>query len=414
MGGKLPDMGLVPAPNPDWTSYDEMDDVYKWAAHSPYSPLHLQHLPQPMPRDAPPTLRDHFTFRDAFEDLLVAGSGAPLPDAREQARVKLLESYSRGGGPASSWIGGLGGVGVGGYSFGFGSGGGGPELHVTSWVNQLGTLGLWSSYFNLRLEVRDATTTGMSWRPSRFLADELMNPFHRGYFFRHEHAHGGHKSRPFWEELLGLGSGSGNGRGFWHDDEEQNEEEEEEESRRGRLLDPKKLWDDACKTIQNHVSPFVEKPRRGEGEDERNAGDAQVEEDLFTSNIPSSAVVVRPASSSVTTASPEQDDNTSSNVSTTNYPDGTKLVVTTKHRQLDSRSETTKTSQYYDQNGNLIAESRETSSSRSWRAGGSNGSGSGPSASASWTWKHSESSNHPQQGEEQKDNKKKNGWFWER
>ncbi|KAI0393954.1 hypothetical protein F5Y17DRAFT_429862 [Xylariaceae sp. FL0594] len=432
--------------------YDDVDDVYRWAAHNPYSPLHLQHLRQPVPRDAPRGLGDQFTFRDAFEDLLITGSGAALPDAREVARVKLLESSYHGPGPVvGSWLGGLVvGLGAGGgtpRTFGFGDTGG-PEVHVTTWVQHLGALGLWGSFFNLRPEIRDVNVNARAnamrvWRPSRFTADELMmNPFDRGYYFRcRHHAHAGpHRPRPFWEELFGGPDDeenenedgddrNGRTRDFWGD-----EDEERERARRGRLLDPKKLWDDAYKTIQNHVPSFVEKPRRDDAGERREEGqDAQVEEDLYTPNPntpPPNAIIPRPNNNvTTTTVTPlnqqgqddDDDNNTSSNISTTNYPDGKKLVVTTKHRDLGNRSETTKTSQLFDQDGNLIAESRETSSSRSWRSGsGSNGAdgGTGPSASAFLSWKHSHSHTEGNEAGEQndnnKDNKKKNGWFWER
>ncbi len=50
-------------------------------ASSPYSPLNLRHLPQPVPRGVPHGVDPAgFTFSDAFEDLLAAGSGRPLTD----------------------------------------------------------------------------------------------------------------------------------------------------------------------------------------------------------------------------------------------------------------------------------------------------------------------------------------------
>ena len=53
--------------------------VYSWLGHSPYSPLRLQSLRPPVPRDAPVETSDQYSFRDAFEDLLVVSAGQPLP-----------------------------------------------------------------------------------------------------------------------------------------------------------------------------------------------------------------------------------------------------------------------------------------------------------------------------------------------
>lgn len=59
---------------------------------SPYSPLRLQDIPQPVPRDLPkngdPSL---FGFEDAFEDLLLVTSGQGLSDI--QCRYRLKEEW---------------------------------------------------------------------------------------------------------------------------------------------------------------------------------------------------------------------------------------------------------------------------------------------------------------------------------
>jgi len=53
--------------------------------NSEYSPVHLHHLPPPVPRDIPMGVDPNgFTFSDAFEDLLVASSGSPLMDLRSK------------------------------------------------------------------------------------------------------------------------------------------------------------------------------------------------------------------------------------------------------------------------------------------------------------------------------------------
>ncbi|KAH7144618.1 hypothetical protein B0J13DRAFT_525981 [Dactylonectria estremocensis] len=75
-------------------------------ALSPYSPIALRSLPQPVPSDAPSNLdASIFTFEDAFEDLLTVSRGQPLPDisARYDQR-KLLRSMFPDGEPAYFWL----------------------------------------------------------------------------------------------------------------------------------------------------------------------------------------------------------------------------------------------------------------------------------------------------------------------
>lgn len=99
----------------------DVKDIFTWALSSPYSPFHLQHLPQPHPRDAPANSPHRFTFRDAFEDLLTVNSGRPLPDIQGLLFAKHFEHAQ--------------------HSF-FG-------LHVADWVTDLGRRGLWGAYFPL-------------------------------------------------------------------------------------------------------------------------------------------------------------------------------------------------------------------------------------------------------------------------
>ncbi|KAH8158864.1 hypothetical protein CIB48_g9383 [Xylaria polymorpha] len=110
------------AEEPEQHTTTTMDEVHTWSIHSPYSPLNLQHLPQPTPRGAPRSSEAHFTFRDAFEDLLVAGSGQPLPSMRELAWKKRREGFpfweDRG-------------------------------THVTQWVGRLAAGGLWDALFRM-------------------------------------------------------------------------------------------------------------------------------------------------------------------------------------------------------------------------------------------------------------------------
>ncbi|KAI5860532.1 hypothetical protein GGS23DRAFT_599344 [Durotheca rogersii] len=81
-------------------------DVLEWAATSPYSPLNLQTLAQPRPRDAPRGCADCFTFRDAFEDLLGAGAGQPAADLQQllfARRFERARQFPGDGLPVGDW-----------------------------------------------------------------------------------------------------------------------------------------------------------------------------------------------------------------------------------------------------------------------------------------------------------------------
>lgn len=77
-----------------------------WAATSPYSPLNLKHLPQPIPNDAPLELQDGtFTFEDAFEDLLAVTAGRQLVDINTKYETrKLLRQMFPSGEDAAFWV----------------------------------------------------------------------------------------------------------------------------------------------------------------------------------------------------------------------------------------------------------------------------------------------------------------------
>ncbi|KAH6671595.1 hypothetical protein F5X68DRAFT_215269 [Plectosphaerella plurivora] len=73
---------------------------------SPYSPLMLRHLPQPVPRDLPEGAdASVFGFEDAFEDLLRVTSGQGLEDIHQRYATKRewLQSFPRGL-PPTLWL----------------------------------------------------------------------------------------------------------------------------------------------------------------------------------------------------------------------------------------------------------------------------------------------------------------------
>ena len=88
---------------------DELDEFHRWMdfiQYSPYSPLNLRALPQPIPRDVPAGVDAYgFTFTDAFEDLLAASAGRRLMDLRQREYLNYQkERLFRGPEPSPSWF----------------------------------------------------------------------------------------------------------------------------------------------------------------------------------------------------------------------------------------------------------------------------------------------------------------------
>ncbi|TGJ86633.1 hypothetical protein E0Z10_g2100 [Xylaria hypoxylon] len=353
------------------TSTATIDDVHNWAAQSHYSPLNLQHLNQPTPRDAPRAWEGHFTFRDAFEDLLVAGSGQPLPTARELARRKFWEGNDRF--PHR-----------------------GP--HVANWVNGLGTLGLWDAYFRLEAGGK------REWRDR----DE-RDHFQRRMRFR--------EPAPFASvSVPGLRVGVEGWAGA--------EEREKGDVARGHF-DAKGVWNGAWRVVRD-----PEQRWETDGED-RGDGDADVEDELYKANSSDFGAASSPAEGSGSDgkrkdlsvierrdapaglrkpAAPE--------VITTVHTDGSRHVRETERSERDGRTEVSTTERLFDAQGNLLSESRGTSKTQTWSG---RIPGAGAEASFSWSWNKSDAeggSNSERDGDEngrwgdRKD--EKSGWFWKR
>jgi hypothetical protein len=86
-----------------------MFDGLNWAlfaSYSPYSPLNLRNLPQPLPKDSDSTPENNvFTYEDAFEDLLAVSMGKPMMDLQSRSSMrKLLSQMFPTGEPVSFWI----------------------------------------------------------------------------------------------------------------------------------------------------------------------------------------------------------------------------------------------------------------------------------------------------------------------
>ena len=78
----------------------------RFVLYSPYSPINLRHLPQPIPNDLPPDVDpDTFTFEDAFEDLLSEASGRQMMDLRRRSEARhLLQEMFPQGEPGFFWL----------------------------------------------------------------------------------------------------------------------------------------------------------------------------------------------------------------------------------------------------------------------------------------------------------------------
>ncbi|KAI1277746.1 hypothetical protein F5Y07DRAFT_388384 [Xylaria sp. FL0933] len=391
--------------SPNSTSTATIDDVHTWAVHSPYSPLNLTHLPQPRPRDAyPSSTAACYTFRDAFEDLLVTGSGEPLPAL--PWRQSWGVGVERNSDPFS-------------FSpyFSFSPHG------AANWVGGLGLSGLWDAYFDLRTEAGRKVRWG-DW--DRFLKrrEERFGPF----------------------AAVAVVPDLRVGIGGWEGEREREEEGKGERDRdrdrgiTGRArFDAKGIWDSAWRVRGGRWEEVDREEDAAHHRDqERRDGDddADVEDELYRASDddpPESSIEdlkrrdmrvtvdvpggVRtsfpsPSSSSPSSSAPE--------TTTTVYADGSKFVRKTERHERDGRAEISTTEYYYDAQGNLLSESHGVSKTHTW-------SGSLPGASAgasfSWSWNSAESSvardgegsGGERNGDGNEDGKAaKSGWFWRR
>ncbi|KAI1362233.1 hypothetical protein F5Y08DRAFT_312760 [Xylaria arbuscula] len=380
----------ISLPPDDNSDPPTMDDVHSWALHSPYSPLNLQHLRQPRPNDAPPACEGTFTFNDAFEDLLVTGSGAPLTlSSRTAAWKKCLFSTGLSGRAEKEpdwrrlrkWLG----------------NDGANSLQALDWACGLGARGLWEAYFPVV-----TTTANVDSRPAyrddweRFKARKSMRLVFPGWSVDVDDddvdvnvdargwpagtwragAYGSEDSRSAWERTWR--------RGWGIDDDDEEDGEGRREDRRRRPVDFEDELYRAFDSAFFRPDPKREKSLRVT----THLGD----EDATSSSEPESTT-------------------------TTTYVDGTKLVRKIERTERDGKVEVTTTENYYDAQGNLLSESRGVSKTRSW-SGSLPGGNAG--ASVSWSWNSSGSgsgSNRDEDGsgaEGGAEKKDKNGWFWKR
>ncbi|KAI1145641.1 hypothetical protein F4825DRAFT_443353 [Nemania diffusa] len=356
-----------------------MDDVHTWSVQSTYSPLNLQHLPQPTPRVFPHVRAEGvFTFRDAFEDLLVAGSGQPLPSDRDLMRRKipeLLPSMARDRERGNS-----------------------NGLHVAHWVSGIAALGLWDAYFRLEPPARTMADSGR-FQPRRMYFGERgagAAPFGTSF-----------GSSAAWGRRGGDRDGVSAWRAF-----------EDREVRARANFGARGAWDSAWRFGGGAQDRDWEED---ENENQRESRDADVEDELYRPSRPTKDVWRVADSGADDSSGGLRKPAVPPEVTTTVYADGSRSVTTTERRREENGGKTrvTTTAQHFDAAGNLVSESRESSSTRTW-----SGKIPGAEASFSWSW-NSDSRNEASgedregrdrdredDGEERKD--EKSGWFWKR
>ncbi|KAI0976505.1 hypothetical protein F4678DRAFT_417401 [Xylaria arbuscula] len=353
------------------TSPTTISEVHTWSTTSPYSPLNLHHLRQPTPQDTPRVCEGRFTFADAFEDLLVTGSGEPLPPPHSLVWKKCWPSYNE-------------------RSFHRNT-----RSDADAWVTRLGGLGLWDAYFTVEAgdgkkayrddwERRDRGRTG----PGSFTSVSFP---------------GGRVGVEGWRDE---GRGHFGAKGVWD-----GAWRVRGESRWGE-------GDADSKSPENDTR---------DGEEDR---DADVEDELYRASRKDASgrelsVVIdrhgglhRPSTSTSTSSSTAVSTSTSTpETTTTVYADGNKFVRTTERRERDGKTEITTTEHHYDAQGNLLSESRGVSKSRTWSGSLGTPPGASAGASFSWSWNNnsgSATSRDGEDGENANERKEKSGWFWQR
>jgi len=112
---RMPD-SAAPSPTPssngdnpqNWTQWPDWVQLGRWhsfAAYSPYSPLNLDSLPQPIPAGYDPNSPPPLTFQDAFEDLLAISCGKPMPSILDRIQTrKVLNQMFPAGEPGFYWV----------------------------------------------------------------------------------------------------------------------------------------------------------------------------------------------------------------------------------------------------------------------------------------------------------------------
>ncbi|RYP56413.1 hypothetical protein DL771_011894 [Monosporascus sp. 5C6A] len=385
-------------------STTDLDGVYNWAVHSPYSPLNLQHLRQPVPRDtlhyfhisftfppwssspssSSPSSDPQFTFRDAFEDLLFVSAGYPLPDLNGRLFGRAFEEF------------------LGWRLF---RPPGERGLHVADWTTKLGHLGLWHSYFPcLAVPEPERHEWGL-WRDPWFAArrrwlqgDNSANGTGTKLVFKtSKDEFGG------WDKVWDWGW-NGKASNEWPRYALGDEEE----------APPKR--NTATPSDEGVIAPPSQQP--------------ETEEDLYSTPaafaVPGGyqqpKAAITSAGKTTAAAADQQQPMNSETTETTENPDGGKTVRTVRRQEdrASGRTDVATTTERYDADGNLVSRSKSTTSTRTWSGapGSVEGRWDGPVQRLdSWMGGNREDERTSRDGAEAKatsarSGQQKGGWFW--
>ncbi|KAI1504235.1 hypothetical protein F5X99DRAFT_372934 [Biscogniauxia marginata] len=425
------------------------EDVYNWAASSPYSPVNLQHLPQPKPRDAPQEWQDSFTFRDAFEDLLTERSGQPPWTIRGLAFSNMYWTYHyRHGLPVEDWVVSLGQRGLWGAYF-----------PLSSWDKRVLSVPIPDSIprekmFDMRYGISDASRIPGRWR------QDLSGKYSWPTTERHN-------SWPWssWMDTSSSEDREKTEKAVEHTASRSGDADIEEDLYRGT----KTLTDimERMKSMQRSIFDSFDRSFDRNSARKDGTGDDSTAEDDLHSIIKSATDMVKSVFSpywgdfnndnnngdeNINPANNAESDNTSTvattAAATTNYPvhdraekpvvdiiptaDGGKIVYSVQRSTRGGREQVTTTRERFDADGNLLSRSRETASSstRVWSTKAP-----GVDASASWSWKKTATAQNTIDDEDKDDDGygddiyddedrekrrssgrgadgKRSGWFW--
>ncbi|KAI1822536.1 hypothetical protein F4861DRAFT_386964 [Xylaria intraflava] len=383
-----------------------MDDIYNWAIQSPYSPLNLQHLNQPRLQGAPREWTGQFTFRDAFEDLLITTSGRSQPSVWELLQRKAYEFSA--------------------------------PLNVLHWVSGLGLQGLWGSYFVLAPPLQNR----IDWAPSR----NVDISYRQLYFWQRSASFLSIYDHPDDTLLNSTGVLTGLLLQAFRDQPEMRAAMEDHPHRSTLLtgllpwlrrafrepfeehpateedlynsMPTHRFWDWKDPRAEERIREVVDKAMKEFEARQMKNGNLPAPAPILTTpkSLPSADPVPTPKDAPADQASDWVAGQTRTpDIKTTVYADGSRSVQVTERYSSNGRTETTVTSKHFDASGNLLAERRESSSTRSW-----SGRIPGGEASFAWTWdKDVKTEGEKDEGvgekaeKDEKDEKGgKGGWFW--
>lgn len=359
--------------------------VYSWLGHSPYSPLRLEGLRPPVPRDAPAETCDQYSFRDAFEDLLVVSAGQSLPalpwrrpdhDLHRLLGPTWARTIPALLAPPLSPL-------RNGEFAEFADG-----VSPSAWAAQLERRGLWTSYFPSQAFAADASriVRQVTSEPMRAELGPAEAERHAQFLIRESSMRDEEKADRF-SPLDGRGL-------LFH----------------LASLAPTLIWGSEQPPPQRE--PW-EGPARDSASAQEPSQEAETSEDLFLNlrsdfakssggrQSPADGALVPTAHQKGAVDQPLRKPEDYEATETIENPDGSKTVKTVERRVSPNSNKETTTTVQYDAEGNVVHRSTVKHYTAGWSFGGQ-----------STDRKHSEEdgtrSAHPDK------DKKQSGWFWTR